>query len=166
MPALAKPTTMNVPIRKPCTRQKLFSSAETRNIRHGSDGFQPVAMTGGNAGPSAVATNVLTALRNRLRGSGYRSLGPDAGVETVNRTVRHPDPGDSREVQCQRPNRSRRRRAGILSPRTGCIDRIVEVREYALSGAWSFPSPRRCCAGSHGLFDKVTHFIGKVHLCF
>lgn len=48
-------------------------------------------MTGGNAGHSAIAINAHTALRDKLRGSRCRPLGPDAGVETINEAVRYPD---------------------------------------------------------------------------
>lgn len=48
-------------------------------------------MTGGTAGHSIITQNLHAALRARLRGSPCRSLGPDAGVETVGTAVRYPD---------------------------------------------------------------------------
>jgi Uma2 family endonuclease len=97
-------------------------------------------MTGRNAGHSAIAINVQTALRNKLRGSRCSSLGPDAGVETVNNAVRYPDD----LVTCSKFDLTDRTIPGVvvvfevLSPSSGRVDRIVKVREYA-----AVPSIRR-----------------------
>jgi Uma2 family endonuclease len=91
VPARAKLTAMNVAIRKPWTQEQFFSWAEAQEARHEFDGFQPVAMTGGTVRHSAIGRNLQTALHTRLRGSRCNSLGPDAGVETVNNAVRYPD---------------------------------------------------------------------------
>jgi len=131
---------MNVPIRKPWTQEQFFSWAEIQEARYEFDGFQPVAMTGGNAGHSAIAINVQTALRNKLRGSGCRPLGPDAGVETVNNAIRYPDA----LVTCSRFDLTDRTIPGVvvvfevLRPTSGRIDRVLKVREYA-----AVPSIRR-----------------------
>jgi len=131
---------MNVPIRKPWTQEQFFSWAEAQEARYEFDGFQPVAITGGNAGHSAIAINVQTALRNKLRGSGCRPLGPGAGVETVNHAVRYPDA----LVTCSRFENEDRVISGViavfevLSPTSGRIDRILKVRDYA-----AVPSVRR-----------------------
>ncbi|HEY1926281.1 MAG TPA: Uma2 family endonuclease, partial [Caulobacteraceae bacterium] len=82
---------MNVPLRKPWTQEEFFAWAETQETRYEFDGFQPVAMTGGFNNASAIGVNLVSVLRGRLRGSGCRPLGPDAGVETVNQAVRYPD---------------------------------------------------------------------------
>jgi Uma2 family endonuclease len=87
----------------------------------------------------------------RLRQSLYRvestaprcpcePLGPDAGVETVNKAVRYPDA----LVTCSQVDGESRLVPGVvvvfevLSPTSGRIDRIVKVREYA-----AVPSIRR-----------------------
>ena len=77
MPSRANAVTMNVALRKPWTQEQFFSWAETQEIRHEFDGAQPVAMTGGTAGASAIGVNLLAALRSRLRGGACRPLGPD-----------------------------------------------------------------------------------------
>jgi Uma2 family endonuclease len=129
----AKLNSMNVPIRKPWTQEEFFSWAEVQDARYEFDGFQPVAMTGGNAGHSAISRNLQTALHTRLRGSQCSSLGPDAGIETVDSAIRYPDA----LVTCSNFNLVDRVIPGVvvvfevLSPSSGRIDRIVKVREYA-----------------------------------
>jgi len=124
---------MNAPLRKHWTQEQFFSWAEAQEERYEFDGFQPVAMTGGNAGASAIGVNLLTALRTRLRGGPCRPLGPDAGVETVNSAVRYPDA----LVTCSKFELPDHKVPGVvvvfevLSPTSGRIDRIVKVREYA-----------------------------------
>jgi len=124
---------MNVALRKPWTQEQFFSWAEAQDTRYEFDGFQPVAMTGGNAGHSRVFGNLLTALKIRLRGGPCEPLGPDAGIETVNKAVRYPDA----LVTCSKFDNAERTIPGVivvfevLSPTSGRIDRIVKVREYA-----------------------------------
>jgi Uma2 family endonuclease len=124
---------MNIALRDPWTQERFFSWAETQETRYEFDGFQPVAMTGGNVGHSRVMRNVNIALRARLRGGPCEPLGPDAGVETINKAVRYPDA----LVTCSRVNDTDRTVPGavvifeVLSPTSGGIDRIVKVREYA-----------------------------------
>ena len=124
---------MNVPIRKPWTQEQFFSWAEAQDARYEFDGFQPIAMTGGNVRHSAIGINVQAALRNKLRGSGCRPYGPDAGVETVGKAVRYPDA----LVTCSEVDGDARVVPDVvvvfevLSPTSGRVDRIVKVREYA-----------------------------------
>jgi hypothetical protein len=148
------------PVRERWTHAEFFAWAETQDSGCEFDGFQPVAMTGGNASHSASAATVLTALRSRRRGSGCYRLGPDAGVETADNAVRSPDA----LVTCSK--------CGLADQIIPVIDveslressgAIGEVRE--LFGAWSVSSLRRCCAGSRGVYDKVNHVIEKVHVC-
>jgi len=82
---------MSIPLRKPWTQEEFFSWAENQDIRYEFDGFEPVAMTGGFANASAIGVNLIYALKQRLNGTGCRPLGPDAGVETINKAVRYPD---------------------------------------------------------------------------
>ncbi len=131
---------MNTPLRKPWTQEQFFSWASAQEARYEFDGFQPVAMTGGNAGASAIGVNLLAALHARLRGSGCRPLGPDAGVETGNSAVRYPDA----LVTCSKFDLSDRTLPGVIvvfevvSSASSRRDRIVKVREYA-----TVPSIRR-----------------------
>jgi Uma2 family endonuclease len=131
---------MNVALRTPWTQEQFFSWAEAQDVRYEFDGFQPVAMTGGNVNHSRVFGNLFTALKARLRGGPCEPLGPDAGVETVNKAVRYPDA----LVTCSQVDGESRLVPGVvvvfevLSPTSGRIDRIVKVREYA-----AVPSIRR-----------------------
>ena len=140
MTARANLAGMNAPLRKSWTQEQFFSWAASQEGRYEFDGFQPVAMTGGTAGHSIIAQNVHAALRGRLRGSGCRSLGPDAGVETLGTAVRYPDA----LVTCSKFDREAMTIPGVvvvfevLSPTSGRIDRIIKVREYA-----AVPSIRR-----------------------
>jgi Uma2 family endonuclease len=142
MPARAKVTAMNVPFRKPWTQEEFFAWAENQDTRYEFDGFQPVAMTGGFNNASAIGINLTTALRTRLRGSGCRPLGPDAGVETVNRAVRYPDA----LVTCTKFDGTGKTVPGVIvvleiigaTADSSRRDRITKVREYA-----AVPSIRR-----------------------
>ena len=131
---------MNVILRKPSTQEQFFAWAEIQETRYEFDGFQPVAMTGGNAGHALITRSLHRALDVRLRRGPCRPLGPDAGVETVNTAVRYPDA----LVTCSKFDLSDRTIPGVvvvfevLSPSSGRIDRIVKVREYA-----AVPSIRR-----------------------
>jgi Uma2 family endonuclease len=124
---------MNIPLRKAWTQEQFFAWAEAQDGRYEFDGAQPVAMTGGNAGHSLITQNVQAALRARLRGSGCRPLGPDAGVQTVGAAVRYPDA----LVTCSKFELRDRTIPGVivvfevLSPTSGRMDRIVKVQEYA-----------------------------------
>ncbi len=140
MPRRAKLPNMNIALRKPWTQEEFFAWAQNQDIRYEFDGFQPVSMTGGNIGHSAISVNLQTSLRTRLRGGNCRPLGPDAGVETVNEAVRYPDA----LVTCSKFDLAAQKVPGVvvifevLSPTSGRIDRIIKVREYA-----AVPSIRR-----------------------
>jgi Uma2 family endonuclease len=135
VPARANLTTMNAPLRKPWTQEQFLSWAETQEARYEFDGFEPVAMTGGFNNASAIGINILTVLRNRLRGGACRPLGPDAGLETVHKAVRYPDA----LVTCSKFDGESRVVPGVVvvfeivgrTPDAGRRDRIVKVREYA-----------------------------------
>ena len=133
---------MNVPLRKPWTQEEFFAWAENQDTRYEFDGFQPVAMTGGFNNASAIGINLTTTLRTRLRGSGCRPLGPDAGVETTNHAVRYPDA----LVTCTKFDGTSKTVPGVLvvfevvgaTADSNRRDRITKVREYA-----AVPSIRR-----------------------
>ena len=125
---------MSVTSRVPAmTRDQFFDWAEAQDARYEFDGFEPVAMTGGNLNHNSIAFNIHTALRGRLKGSGCKPLGLDAGVATIGDTVRYPDA----VVTCS-PTQGGSRLVPspvvvfeVISPTSGHIDRIVKVREYA-----------------------------------
>ena len=115
------------------TRDQFFDWAEAQDAHYEFDGFLPVAMTGGNLDQNSIAFNIHTALHGRLKGSGCKPLGLDAGVATIGDTVRYPD-----AVVTRSPTQGASRLVPnpvvifeVISPTSGHIDRIVKVREYA-----------------------------------
>ncbi len=142
MPNRANAVSMNVALRKPWTQAEFFAWAERQEVRYEFDGFQPVAMTGDFNGASAIGVNLLASLHGRLRGSGCRPLGPNAGVETTNSAVRYPDA----LVTCSKLDLRERKVPGVVvvfevvgaTADSSRRDRITKVREYA-----AVPSIRR-----------------------
>jgi len=142
MPARAKVPAMNIPLRRAWTQEQFFDWAENQDTRYEFDGLQPVAMTGGFNNASAIGVNLTTGLRTRLRGTDCRPLGPDAGVETINRAVRYPDA----LITCTRFDGTGRTIPGVVvvfevvgaTADANRRDRIIKVREYA-----AVPSIRR-----------------------
>ena len=124
---------MNIALPKPWTQERFFPWAEAQDIRYEFDGLQPVAMTGCNARHSALTINLLTALSAKLQGAPCRLLGPDAGVETVNKAVRYP----AALVTCAKFDLSSYTVPGVvvifevISPTSGKTDRIIKLSEYA-----------------------------------
>jgi Uma2 family endonuclease len=125
---------MSVTNRVPAmTRDQFFDWAEAQDARYEFDGFEPVAMPGGNLNHNRIAFNIHTALRGRLRGSGCEPLGLDAGVATLGAAVRYPDA----VVTCSAAQGRSRLVPDpvvlfeVISPTSGHVDRIVKVREYA-----------------------------------
>ena len=125
---------MNIAPRKPrMTREQFFQWAQAQGGRHEFDGFQPVAMTGGNLRHSLLHFNIHRALHARLRGTGCRPLGSDAGVATIGDAVRYPDG----LVTCSPITGDEYVTPNVvvvfevISPTSGRMDRIVKVREYA-----------------------------------
>ena len=125
---------MNIALRKsPMTREQFFQWAQAQDARYEFDGFQPVAMTGGNLRHNLLHFNIHTALRQRLKGTGCRPLGADAGVATIGDSVRYPDA----LVTCSPITGDEHVTPNVIvvfeviSPTSGRMDRIVKVREYA-----------------------------------
>jgi Uma2 family endonuclease len=115
------------------TRDQFFDWAEAQNARYEFDGFEPVAMTGGTLNHNGIALNIHRALHARLRGTGGRPWGLDAGVATIGDNVRYPDG----VVTCS-PTQGGNRLVPspvvvfeVISPTSSHVDRIVKVREYA-----------------------------------
>jgi Uma2 family endonuclease len=133
MPRHAKISPMNVALQKSWTQERFFSWAESQDIRYEFDGFRPVAMTGGSVAHSRLIRNLNFALTARLRGKPCEPMGPDAGIETVNKAVRYPDA----LVTCAKAENDSYLVPGVvvvfevLSPTSGQTDRIIKVREYA-----------------------------------
>jgi Uma2 family endonuclease len=123
---------MTLALRKIMTQQEFFDWAEAQDARYEFDGFQPVAMTGGNLGHSRIIRNVNFQLTSRLRGKTCEPLGPDAGVATVGDTVRYPDA----VVSCTKSGNRDRLVPNpvvifeVVSPSSVRTDRITKLREY------------------------------------
>jgi len=126
---------MNVALQKTWTQESFFEWAQAQDARYEFDGFRPVAMTGGTAAHNRLTRNLLLSLQSRLRGKGCEALGPDAGVETVDGTVRYPDA----LVTCSKVENGAYLVPGVVvvfevaspSPRSVNTDRVIKVREYA-----------------------------------
>jgi Uma2 family endonuclease len=140
MPNRAMLSPMNAPLRKPWTQDQFFAWASSQEGRYEFDGFQPVAMTGGNNRHAVIMRNLHRSLDAWLRTGPCQPLGPDAGVATVANAIRYPDA----LITCDKLVGTDRVVPGvvvvfeILSPTSGRIDRIIKVREYA-----AIPSIRR-----------------------
>ncbi len=126
---------MTFAFRETMTQNEFFDWAEAQDMRHEFDGFQPVAMTGGNLGHSSIISNISNInfeLRSSLRGKSCKPLGPEAGVATVGDTVRDPDA----VVTCTRFDPRDRVVPNpvvvfeVVSPTSGRTDRIVKLHEY------------------------------------
>jgi Uma2 family endonuclease len=137
------------------TREEFLDWADAQDQRYEFDGFQPVAMTGGTLDHSQIAQNIYLGLGTRLRGTGCRTLGPDAGIATIGDAVRYPDA----LVTCTKAPGTDRVTPGVvvvfevLSPTSGRVDRIEKLREYL-----AVPSIRRYLILEHssvGLTDHV-----------
>jgi Uma2 family endonuclease len=125
---------MSTALQKPWTQEAFFAWAERQDIRYEFDGLHPVAMTGGTIGHGRVMRNLHRALDTRLRGSPCEPLGPDVGIETLNKAVRYPDA----LVTCAKVAENAARLVPgvvvvfeVVSPHSSRVDRIIKVREYA-----------------------------------
>ena len=93
-------------------------------------------MTGGTGAHAGIQANILSALRNALRGSGCRPFGSDMAIETGPGSVRYPDIS----ILCGNPrspdNDTRKSFTDprviieILSPTTMDKDQTVKLAEY------------------------------------
>jgi len=124
---------MNVALPKSWTQERFFAWAQAQDVRYEFDGLQPVAMTGGSVAHSRLIRNVNFALQSRLRGRLCEPLGPDAGIETINKTVRYPDA----LVTSSKVDAAAYLVTGVVvvfevvSRTSSRTDRIIKVREYA-----------------------------------
>ena len=73
---------MNVALRRPMSRDEFLTWDGHNDGRWEFDGLQPVAMTGGSLGHSAIVVNLLQQLRTRLAGTSCRPF-TQAAVATI-----------------------------------------------------------------------------------
>ena len=81
---------MSVAIQKPMTLEQFLVWEARQEARHEFDGTQPWAMAGGTASHAAIQVNLVTALRNHLRGKPCRPFGSQLKVAVAGR-IRYPD---------------------------------------------------------------------------
>jgi Uma2 family endonuclease len=123
---------MNIALRGPMTRDEFLDWAESQAERYEFDGFQPVAMTGGNATHNRLQRRLMRLLEDRLAGGPCEPFGPDLGVETVGNTIRYPDALIACGPALGKDKVARNVVAvfEVLSEWSCRTDRIVKVREY------------------------------------
>jgi len=113
------------------TLDEFLAWERRQELRYEFDGFQPIAMSGGTLEHSAIATNLVLALRSRLSGGPCRAYRGDVKIVVADR-VRYPD----LVVTCSRAPPG----ADIvpepvvvfevLSASTARIDRVAKNAEY------------------------------------
>ena len=81
---------MNIALRRPMTLDQFLAWEQRQELRYEFDGFQPLAMTGGTVAHSAVQSNLIAALTNRLRGTPCRPHGSHLKIQVAGR-IRYPD---------------------------------------------------------------------------
>ena len=81
---------MNVALLRPMTLDEFLDWERRQELKYEFDGFQPVAMNGGTVAHSEIATNLVEALRRRLRGTSCRAFRGDLKIVVEGR-VRYPD---------------------------------------------------------------------------
>ena len=81
---------MNVALRRPMTVDEFLAWERRQELRYEFDGVRPVAMNGGTVEHSVIATNLVRALEDRLRGKPCRAFRGDLKVIVAGRG-RYPD---------------------------------------------------------------------------
>ncbi len=81
---------MNVALRRPMAFDEFLAWERRQELRYEFDGTRPVAMTGGTVEHSVIATNLVRALEDRLRGKQCRAFRGDLKILVAGR-VRYPD---------------------------------------------------------------------------
>ena len=123
---------MDTAVQQTWTQEKFFAWAEAQEGRYEFDGTTPLPMTGGEIGHDEITGNIIFALRERLRGGPFKTLGPNAGITTAGSTVRYPD---ALVTSSEYRRRDRLVPAPVIvfeviSPTSAIVDRITKVREY------------------------------------
>lgn len=128
---------MNVALRKPMSRADFLVWVERQEAPYEFDGFQPVAMNGGNLRHGLLIRNLSAQLLHRLSGKRCQPLGPTSGVATAGNAVRYPDavvtcsPIDDQDLLVPDPVVV----FEVLSPNSVRRDRVVKLREYQAVGS-------------------------------
>jgi Uma2 family endonuclease len=127
---------MNVALRKPMTLAEFLAWEERQELRYEFDGFQPVAMAGGDEAHETIKVNLVATLRDRLRGKPCRPFGSDMKIEVMGR-IRYPDAHVTCAPFAAGNNRVRDPVVifEVLSESTARVDRIEKNREYQATAA-------------------------------
>lgn len=72
------------------TLEEFLAWERRQELRYEFDGVRPVAMTGGTVEHSVIATNLVRALEDRLRGKPCRAFRGDLKIKVAGR-IRYPD---------------------------------------------------------------------------
>ena len=122
---------MSASLRPPLTLGAFLDWERAQSLRYEFDGARAVAMTGGSVEHSVIATNLVRALEDRLRGSPCRAFRGDLKILVAGR-VRYPDA----VVTCTPVPRGSDILPDpvvvfeVISPRTAGTDRIAKNDEY------------------------------------
>jgi Uma2 family endonuclease len=81
---------MSATAHKPMTLNAFLDWERTQELRYEFDGVAPVAMNGGSIAHSMIATNLVRALEDRLRGGPCRAFRGDVKI-VANGRIRYPD---------------------------------------------------------------------------
>ena len=81
---------MNVALSKQMLLREFLAWEEQQPRKWEFNGFEPVAMVGVSLAHAAIQANLITALRNRLKGKPCRPYGSDLKIEVAGR-IRYPD---------------------------------------------------------------------------
>ena len=125
---------MNVALRRPMSFDEFLAWERQQELRWEFDGFHPVAMVGGTVEHSVIATNLVRALEDRLRGKTCRAFRGDLKIFVAGR-VRYPDA----VVTCTPVPRGTDVVPDpvvvfeVLSASTAATDRIAKNEEYRLT---------------------------------
>lgn len=130
---------MDVAFRRPMTLDEFLAWERRQELRYEFDGVRPVAMAGGTVEHSEIATNLVRALGDRLRGQRCRAFRGDLKIIVAGRS-RYPDA----MVTCSPVPRGTDVIPEpvvvfeVLSASTAVTDRVEKNEEYRLT-----PSIRR-----------------------
>jgi len=122
---------MSVALKKPMSLEAFLAWEEHQDLRWEFDGFEPVAMTGGTAGHSAIQRNLSIAVGGRLRGKPCQLYTSDLKIVAAG-SIRYPDAF----VVCSPVPRGARVVTDpvvvfeVLSPSTASTDIGVKNQEY------------------------------------
>jgi len=130
---------MSASRQQPLTLEAFLDWERRQELRYEFDGIGPVAMTGGTMAHSVVATNLVRALEDRLRGTPCRAFRGDLKIIAAGK-IRYPDA----IVTCSPVSQDADILPDpvvvfeVLSASTARIDRITKNEEYRAT-----PSIRR-----------------------